>query len=360
VFLLTRIRTLPLALQFLAALGTVVLTAWGCWLAQTVISYRITALVLLMAVSVLAMVFRMGPVTTAAMVSALIWNFFFIPPTFTFHIGGTEDALMFLLYFVVATVNAVLGIRIREAERSARDKEEKEKALALYNTLFNSLSHELRTPIAAIIGATDTLRNEQTALTTAQRTELLATVEEAGARLDRQVGNLLHMGRLEGGMLIPKADWCDVNELIGRVLHGQTGSEQHRLLFHPDQELPLFKLDSGLLEQVLHNLLHNALGHTPAGTTITVEAHDQQRACVLVVRDDGPGMADEDRARAFDKFHRGAGVRTGGTGLGLSIVKGFTEAMGGTVNVEPVTPRGLCFTVRIPAETSHLDQLNHD
>lgn len=360
VFLITRIRALPLALQFTTALGMVVLAAMGCWLAQGIISYRITSLVLLMAVSVLAMVFRMGPVTTAAAVSALIWNYFFIPPTFTFHIGGTEDALMFLLYFVVATVNAVLGISIREAERRARDKEEKEKAIALYNTLLNSLSHELRTPIAAIIGATDTMRNDSGTLTEAQRVELLTTMEEAGARLDRQVSNLLHMGRLESGMLVPKADWCDVNELMNRVVNRSVAAGSHRIELRSDADLPLFKLDAGLLEQVVGNLVHNAVQHSPAGTTIKIAARDEQHVCVITVSDDGPGMAEADRSRAFEKFHRAPGARTGGTGLGLSIVKGFAEAMGGTVIVEPMKPNGLRFTVRIPAETSHLSQLKHE
>ena len=134
--MISRIRSLALPAQFGVAVFTVVITALMCWIAQGIIGYRLTALVLLLAVSLLAMVLRMGPVMTGATLSALIWNFFFIPPLFTFHIGGTEDALMFLLYFMVATVNAVLSIRIREAERRARDKEEKEKAIALYNTGF--------------------------------------------------------------------------------------------------------------------------------------------------------------------------------------------------------------------------------
>lgn len=358
--MVTRIRALPLALQFTANVIAVIVTAACCWLARDLIGYHLTALVLLLAVSLLAMLFRMGPVMAAAALSALLWNFFFIPPTFTFHIGSTEDALMFLLYFVVASVNAVLSIRIREAERRARDKDEKEKAIALYNTLLNSLSHELRTPIAAIIGATDTMRNDSGTLTEAQRAELLATMEEAGARLDRQVSNLLHMGRLESGMLVPKADWCDVNELMNRVVNRSVGAEAHRIELRSDADLPLFKLDAGLLEQVVGNLVHNAVQHSPAGTTIRIAARDEQQVCVISVSDDGPGMTEADRSRAFEKFHRAPGARTGGTGLGLSIVKGFTEAMGGTVTVEPVTPSGLCFTARIPAKTSHLSQLKNE
>lgn len=353
-------RSLSLPVQYALAVFAVLFIALCCWLAQGFMGYRMTALVLLLAVSLLAMVLRMGPVMAGAAISALVWNFFFIPPTFTFHIGGTEDTLMFLLYFVVATVNAVLGTRIREAERRARDKEEKDKAIALYNTLLNSLSHELRTPIATLVGATDTMKQQGAMLTDEQRRDLLAAMEEAGARLDRHVGNLLHMGRLESGMLVPKADWCDVNELMGRVVSGFSSDVEQHLLFKPDPDLPLFKLDGGLLEQVVHNLLHNAIAHTPAHTTIDVDVHDDEHRCVVEVRDDGPGMVNDDLGRVFEKFQRGSNSRTGGTGLGLSIVKGFTEAMGGTVSAEVLSPRGMRFVVSIPAPTSHLSQLNHE
>lgn len=352
--------SLSLKFQYALAVLVVLLTALCCWLAQGFMGYRMTALVLLLAVSVLAMVMRMGPVMIGAALSALVWNFFFIPPTFTFHIGGTEDALMFLLYFVVATVNAVLGTRIREAERRARDKEEKDKAIALYNTLLNSLSHELRTPIATLVGATDTMKQHGAVLTEAQRVDLLTTMEEAGVRLDRQVGNLLHMGRLESGMLVPKADWCDVNELMGHVVSSFPNDEGHHLRFDPDPDLPFFKLDGGLLEQVMHNLVHNAMAHTPVGTTIDVGVEDQERTCAITVRDDGPGLGIDEMSRVFEKFQRGSSARAGGTGLGLSIVKGFTEAMGGTVTVEALSPKGLSFAVRIPAPTSHLSRLKHE
>ena len=130
----------------------------ACFLFVDLVGYRVVALVLLVTVSLLAMLFEISPVLIAAVLSALIWNFFFIPPIFTFHVDHAEDLLMFLMYFLVAMVNAVLTFKIREAETIARDKEEKENALRHYNVLLNSLSHELRTPIATIIGAVDTLK----------------------------------------------------------------------------------------------------------------------------------------------------------------------------------------------------------
>ncbi len=355
----SRLRTLPLLVQFLSCIGVVVALSLACFLLRDLIGYRVTALLLLMGVSALAMLFGIGPVLTAAALSALVWNYFFIPPVFTFHIGSAEDVLMFLLYFVIASVNAVLTLKIRQAERRARDKEEQERSIALYHTLFNSLSHELRTPIATILGAVDAL-GDPARLTPAQRTELLTEIGTAGERLDRQVGDLLSMSRLESGLLQPKRDWCDVNELIGAQVQKLEGSDTHRLDFRPDPALPLFKLDGGMLREVLGNLLHNALHHTPHATVVTIGVTHRAEACVITVSDNGPGFPAEEIPLAFDKFHRLPQARPGGSGLGLSIVKGFVEAQGGTVHLGAAEPSGAVFTVTIPAETSFLSNLKHE
>lgn len=357
---LSTIRSLPLWSQFVIGCGLVCVAALTCFIAQDMIGHRVVALVLLMTVSVLAMLLSTWPVLIAAALSALIWNFFFIPPVFTFHIGSAEDVLMFLLYFVIALVNAVLTLRIRHNERQVRDKEEQVRSLALYNTLLNSLSHELRTPIAAIVGSVDTMQEHDTKLDASQRAELLSTIDEASMRLDRQVENLLNMGRLESGMLRPKADWCDVNETIGGVLNELKADKDHVLHFVPDASLPLFKLDGGLLEQVLQNLLHNALAYTPAGSIILVEATHANGHCTIKVSDNGPGFPESERQRVFDKFYRLPRTVRSGSGLGLSIVKGFVEAMGGTVVLGANTPQGARFTIDLPAETSFLSNLKHD
>lgn len=351
-------RTLSLPAQLSICVATVGVAALACAFLPGVVGYRTVALLLLLAVSILAMLFDTAPVLTASVLSALVWNFFFIPPVFTFHIGSTEDVLMFLLYFVVALVNAVLNLRIRKADRRERDREQQERSLALYTTLFNSLSHELRTPIAAIVGSVDTLQ-QNAQLDNTQRAELLGTIEDAGTRLERQVKNLLNMQRLESAMLLPKPDWCDVNETIGDVLH-RSNVSGHAVLFAPDPALPLFKLDGGLLEQVLHNLLHNALVYTPNGCTITIIATHADGRCRITVSDDGPGIPEGEWGRVFDKFHRLPNTARGGSGLGLSIVKGFVEAMGGTVRLEANTPRGARFAIDLPAETSFLNNLKHD
>ena len=262
---------LPTKTQYFLSALLVIAVSLVCFSFKGFIGYKIVALILLMAVSVAAMLFEILPVLLAAVLSAVIWNFFFIPPLFTFDIGNTEDALMFLLYFVIALVNAVLTFKIREAEKKARDKEEKEKELRLYNTLLNSLSHELRTPIAAILGSVDMLKESKDKLSAETQNELLNEIAIAGNRLDRQVENILNMSRLESGMLKPKSDWTDMNELINSAIQKLLPANGYQIIFQNNESLPLFKLDSGLTEQILYNLLHNAILYTPRNTTIEIE-----------------------------------------------------------------------------------------
>lgn len=353
------LRSKKLSIQYGICIALVLIVSAGCYYTQNVIGYRVVALVLLMTVTLAAMLFDILPVLTAAILSAVIWNFFFIPPLYTFHIDHAEDVLMFLLYFLIALVNAVLTFKIREAEKKARDKEEKESTIKLYNTLLNSLSHELRTPISTILGAVDTLKESKDRLSETQQTELLSEIDTSITRLNRQVENLLNMSRLESGMLKLKLDWCDLNELIHTVIQ-KVNSPAHIIQFKPDESAPLYKLDAGLMEQVLANLIHNAIQYTPAGTKIILTVRYQQGECVLTVSDNGKGFAPTELPYAFDKFYRVPKTKTGGIGLGLSIVKGFVEAHSGAVVVESVQDKGTTFTIRIPVEVSYINHLKNE
>ena len=330
-----------------------------CFSFKNLIDYKIVALILLMTVSVVAMLFEILPVLLAAILSAVIWNFFFIPPLYTFDIGNTEDVLMFLLYFLIALVNAVLTFKIRQAEKKARDKEEKEKELRLYNTLLNSLSHELRTPISAILGCVDVLKEGIHNLSAENQAELLNEMEIAANRLNRQVENILNMSRLESGMLKPKLDWTDMNELVNNAIHKLLPTN-HQFIFQNSECLPLFKLDSGLTGEIVYNLLHNAVQYTPAKSRIEIAVKHQDENCTIAVSDNGNGFLAEEIPLVFDKFYRIPNSRTGGSGLGLSIVKGFTEAQNGTVKLENNQFGGATFTIVIPSETSYLNNLKNE
>ena len=326
------------------------------------------------------MAFDILPVLIAAVLSALIWNFFFIPPIFTFHIDNAEDLLMFLMYFVIALVNAVLTFKIREQENIARDKEEKENTIKLYNTLLNSLSHELRTPISTIIGASDTLRDSDTNLSTDNKRELINEISIASLRLNDEVENLLNMSRLETGQLRLKKDWCDMNELIYSAvnrLHNKVG--KHKIEIVLDEKFPLFNLDFGIMQQVLYNLLNNAIQYTPDETVITIHAQftasifghfdetnleeyrdSTSHKLMIIVSDNGKGFPENEIEKVFNKFYRTHNARSGGTGLGLSIVKGFIEAHNGTIELSNIPSGGAEFVIEIPTETSYLNNLKND
>lgn len=346
--------------QYLISLGVVAVVALVCFGLQSWLGYKAIALLLLMSVSVLAMRFEILPVLIASGASALVWNFFFIPPVFTFHIHNTEDMLMFFMYFVLALVHTVLTFKIKEQAQKARDKEDKENAIRLYNTLLNSLSHELRTPIAAIIGTIDTLQNFGESLSASQQQALLAEIETASLRLNREVENLLNINRLETGILRLHKDWCDPNELIYSTIATFDAAQQNRIAFQSNENLPLCKLDVGVIQQVMYNLIHNALRYAPPDTRVSITALAQQNTCIFSVSDAGKGIAEAEQSRIFDKFYRIAHTPAGGIGLGLSIAKGFVEAHGGKLSVANNAEGGATFTVTLFTETSHFNQLKNE
>ncbi|HOZ88460.1 MAG TPA: ATP-binding protein [Bacteroidia bacterium] len=342
--------------QYLVSLLTILLAAAGCYLFANILGYRVVALILLVTVSLIAMLFDMKPVLAAAILSALVWNFFFIPPKFTFVINNAEDALMFMMYFVVALVNAVLSTKIRQIEKEDNRREEKENTLRLYNTILNSLSHELRTPISTIIGATDNLQSMADKLSEHNKYELISEISKASIQLNRQVGNLLNMSRLESGVIQPKNDWLDVKELVYDVLNQLKDTIGDKPVHVAVKEnTPLFKLDYGLVSQVLHNLVHNAVTYLPKYAVVTIRAFCRENKLVLVVEDTGDGFPEDEIEKVFEKFYRLKNSGTGGTGLGLSIVKGFVTAMKGTIVLKNMSDGGAVFTVEIPSELSYVN-----
>ena len=349
------------ARQYLFSFLLVTVVAGICYLLSHYLDYRVTAFILLVTVSLIAVSFDIFPVLFTALLTALIWDFFFIPPHFTLQVGSTEDAILLLMYFVIALVNGVLTYKIRQVEKSARLKEEKANTVKLYNTLLNSLSHELRTPIAAIIGATDNLQNNVSKLSPQNKNELIAEISKAAFRLNQQVENLLNMSRLESGFIQPKNDWCDINEIVYDVvkqMEENNAARKFNISINPD--IPLFKIDKGILEQIIYNLLNNAVLYTEPGVKINITAICHADVLQLIIEDNGKGFPKEEIGSVFDKFYRLRNSKTGGTGLGLSIVKGFSEAMGGRVMLENALAGGARFTIDIPAETSYLKNLKNE
>jgi len=227
----------------------------------------------------------------------------------------------------------------------------------LYKTLFNSISHELRIPVATIMGASDTLLAQQYSEEITH--ELYNEINTASVRLNRLIENLLNMSRLESGRITPRPDWCDVHDLANKI----AVNLEHELLPFKlatviPKEMPLVFIDFGLIEQALHNLILNATQNAPEGTRIRLKFYYENDMLTIQVMDRGTGFPANELSSIFNKFYRGKEAKAGGTGLGLSIVKGFIEAHHGTVIAENRRNGGAIFTIKIPVKISEMDQFN--
>ncbi|WP_091978485.1 sensor histidine kinase KdpD [Methylobacterium sp. 13MFTsu3.1M2] len=250
---------------------------------------------------------------------------------------------------------ADMGALAIERVRLVEDLDRAERAAEtdrLRQALLTSISHDLRTPLASVLGAASTLRDLEAALPADAKAELLATIIEESERLNRFIANLLDMTRLEAGAVAPNLSAQDVAETVDTALRRtQKILAEHRVAVEVEADLPPLALDPVLFEQVLVNLLDNAAKYAPEGSTVTVRARRAGDRVRIAVLDEGDGLPEADVERVFDKFYRvrkGDRVRAG-TGLGLAISRGFVEAMGGNVTAENRRDRsGACFTVSLP------------
>jgi two-component system, OmpR family, sensor histidine kinase KdpD len=218
--------------------------------------------------------------------------------------------------------------------------------------LLTSISHDLRTPLASILGSVSSLRSFSDQYDAEQREELLATVQDEAERLNRFVGNLLDMTRLESGAIELRVDLFDVAEIAGAVLRRAAGMvARHRIELEIAPNLPMLRVDPVLFEQVLFNLLDNAAKYAPPGSRVDLRAWQEGEEVAIEVSDEGPGIPTDQLERVFDKFYRVAAQdrRRAGTGLGLAICRGFVEAQGGRISAANRRGRtGAVFTIQMP------------
>jgi two-component system sensor histidine kinase KdpD len=238
---------------------------------------------------------------------------------------------------------------VEDIDRTKRTMETERLRAAL----LTSLSHDLKTPLASILGSASALREFPDKLDEASRADLLATIIDESERLNRFIANLLDMTKLEAGAVAPKAEVHDVSEIVDAALkRARKILARHNVQSNLPKDNPQVKADPVLLEQVLFNLLDNAAKYAPEGTTIQVNAWQDFDRVSLQVLDEGPGIPAQDLERIFDKFYRvnkGDRVRAG-TGLGLPISRGFIEIMGGTIVAANRADRGgASFTITLPA-----------
>jgi two-component system sensor histidine kinase KdpD len=224
----------------------------------------------------------------------------------------------------------------------------------LERALLNSISHDLRSPLSTVTGVLTSLRDEGEHLGDSARRELLETACSEAERLNRFVGNLLDMTRIEAGAVKLHLEPCDVQELVGCALAVmETRSDTRKVSFKMLPVMPLVPMDLVLMTQVLVNLLENSLKYSPPGSPIEIVATTESSWMVLEVNDRGPGVPEQDLKRVFDKFYRiPVPEGAGGTGLGLSICKGIVEAHGGRIRAENRSGGGLSIIIRLRQENA--------
>ena len=263
-------------------------------------------------------------------------------------LGLVRDATQFTFTERQATEAFVLQLAlVLEKEhfiQAVQHTERLEEGEKLRRALLDSVSHELKTPIAVIRAAVDA---QDTA-----KDPYLAEIDTASRRLQRIVEGLLQMTRLESSVIEPRLEWCDVSDIVSAALEATGDILRGREFFEritPD--LPLIKTDHSLLEQVLANVLHNAAAHTSPMTPVELTVTRHEKGIEFTVRDHGKGIPKGEERRIFGKFCRAPGAPAGGTGLGLSIAKGFLHALGGEIVARNHPAGGAEFTIRLTAET---------
>jgi two-component system sensor histidine kinase KdpD len=263
------------------------------------------------------------------------------PPLAVFdheHIHVLES---FANQIAVAIERALLAEGVQRALLKAETE-------TLRSTLLSSVSHDLRTPLAAISGATSALLQQDIALDQQGKHELVQTIQEEADHLNQIIQNVLDMTRLESKAITVKKEWQSVEEIVGVALNRLSGRlEGRELTVHIQEELPLVAFDSLLMEQVLMNLLDNAIKHTPEGTPIGFTAEIRADAVMIEVADRGPGIPSGDEELIFEKFVRGP---AGGIGLGLAICRAIINAHGGRIWAENRPGGGAVFRFTLPIE----------
>lgn len=225
----------------------------------------------------------------------------------------------------------------------------------LRSALLTSISHDLKTPLASVLGAASTMRDLAGALSDAEKRDLLATVIDESERLNRFIANLLDMTKLESGAIVPNTALHDLGEIVGSALRRASKIlTAHEVELVLAADLPMLELDAVLFEQVLFNLLDNAAKYSLPETTIAIKSRRERDQVVLEIADEGAGIPPDELESVFDKFYRaqkGDHVRPG-TGLGLAISRGFVEAMRGTIAAANRNDRsGAVLTIRLPVPT---------
>jgi two-component system, OmpR family, sensor histidine kinase KdpD len=310
------------------------------------------AMVYLLAVVVIALCFSRGAAVLSAVLCVGTFDFVFVPPQGTFTVDDTQYLLTFTIMLAVALIISGLierGRRQAEARAALALEAETER---IRSTLLASISHDLRTPLAVMTGASSSLARDGERLPPEERAALAQSIYGQARDMSEQVAKVLQMTRLETGAIALERDWEAMPEIAGSVLARLSERlANHRLVVEIPADLPLVRVDATLIDQALANLVENAARHTPAGTVVRVRVQHLRNELVVSVEDLGIGMDGLDIERVFAKFQRGAREGPGGgVGLGLAICRAIVQLHRGRAWAERLAGGGIAFRFSLPVE----------
>jgi two-component system sensor histidine kinase KdpD len=283
-----------------------------------------------------------GPGLLAAALSVAAYDFFFVPPRFTFAIADLHHLMTFAVMFAVGIAIGTLVQRLRHA----REAELRARAEELRSALLATVSHDLRTPLAIITGMATSVRDGAPQLP-AEQLEALDTIVEEARRLGAILTNTMTITRVESGGQ-PRREWVPVEELVGATLDrldAQLAGRDVKISLERDVGV---HVDPVLTEQMLLNLVENATKHTPAATPIEIAARRASDGVAIEVADRGPGLPPGPAEQVFEKFFRGPDTRAAGAGLGLAVCRGIAVAHGGRIEAAARDGGGAVFRVWLP------------
>ncbi|HEY2968727.1 MAG TPA: DUF4118 domain-containing protein [Casimicrobiaceae bacterium] len=310
------------------------------------------AMVYVLAVVIIALKFSRGPGIVASVLCVAAFDYFFVPPRGTFTVDDVQYLLTFGIMLAVALIisGLVRSIRRQAAARAALEIEAETERIR--SALLASISHDLRTPLAVMAGASSSLAESGERLSPAERHALAKSVFEQAREMSERVNKVLQMTRLETGALKVERDWASLSEIAGSALARLAERmAAHRVILELPEDLPLVRVDSTLVEQALGNLLENCAKHTPPGTIVRLRAQRRAGEILVSVEDYSGGVPEADVERIFQKFNRGAIEEAGtGMGLGLAICRAIIRLHGGKAWAERVPAGGTAFRFTLPVE----------
>jgi two-component system, OmpR family, sensor histidine kinase KdpD len=302
------------------------------------------AMVYLLAIVLIALRLSRGPVIAASVLNVAAFNFFFVAPRGEFTVHDPQYLLTFAMMLALGLVVSGLTERVRARAKAQAALAIEAETERIRSALLASISHDLRTPLAVITGASSNLAERGERLAAEERRALAQSIYEQSREMSELVSKVLQMTRLESGAIQLERDWGSLGEIAGAVLRRlRERLATHLVMLDLPDNLPLVRVDASLVEQVLGNLLENAARHTPPRTLVRLRAQPGDGELVVSVEDFGPGLPEGDLEHIFDKFHYGAG-------LGLAICRAIVQLHGGRIWAERLPGVGTAFRFTLPLE----------